>query len=704
MALISEIRKNSWLLVITIGLALAAFVLMDMFSGDKSIFGSQQLNAGSINGENVSWNEFQTMENVLYRSATGDPYARRQALWDYMVEEKVLQEESEALGLSVSKEELMDLQFGANPSPIIQQSFRNPQTQQLDREQLNSFKTAIEDNTLEGYPRQYWALQEKQIIKDRKQTKLANMIGKGLYTPTWMVEQTYAEQTQKVGFDYVKIPFDKITNDVTVSDNDISAYLNDNAGVYTRAEETRKLQYVTFPVVPTAKDSAAIKEELRGLKANFKSTPTDELATFTANNFGSYQDRYLKESEITSNKKDAFFEREVGAVVGPFLQNGSYQLAKIVDRRVLPDSASSRHILISASTEPQFVQAQKTIDSLQNLIQTGQAQFDSLAIKFSQDPGSASKGGVYENVAVNQFVPEYRDIIFFEGQIGKLYSARTSYGIHLIEPQGRTLGENNTYVKLAYLNQAVVPSEDTQNAVFEKVYDLVNNANSLEDLEAAAQSAGGKIETSPLLKSSDFNLGTLGGGQSSRDMIKWAFDSGTDVGDVSPSVYDYQDNVNFYNNKYVIAGLKTIQPAGLPTVANIRDEVEPIVRNQKLAESIKSNVSGKDLETVASTYGASVETADNVSFSTGFVPGLGNEPKVVASAFNMNVNDMSAPIAGDSGIYVLKMTSKPAVGQPTNIPQLRKQSNSTVQSQVAAQLMKSMRKNAEVVDNRATFY
>ncbi len=704
MALIGEIRKNSWLLVITIGLALAAFILMDMFSGDKSIFGSQQFNAGTINGEKVSWNEFQNAENILYRNASGDPYARRQALWNFFVEDKLVADEADALGLSVSRDELMDLQFGANPSPIIQQSFRDPQTNQLNRTELDNFKKAIEDNTLAGYPRQYWALQEKQIIKDRLQTKLSNMIGKGMYTPTWMVQQTHAEQSQKVGFNFVKIPYDNVSGDVAVSDSDLNAYLNENAAAYTNDEETRKLEFVTFEVKPTKADSVAIRKELAGLKSIFAESTTDDLANFTSNNNGSYQDRYLKESEVTSSKKKAFFSREVGTVVGPFLENGSYQLARIVDRRVLPDSAKSRHILISASTEDQFAQAQKTIDSLKTLIVTGQSRFDSLAVKFSQDPGSAKDGGVYDNVGINQFVPEYRDVIFFSGNIGKLYSVRTQYGIHLIEPMGRTTGSNETYVKLAYINQAVVPSEETQDTEYTKVYDLVNTAKSIDDLKQIAANAGLELESSPLLKKNDYLIGTLGSGQASRDMIRWAFSSDTNKGDVSPEVHTYQDQVNFYNNKYVLAGLRSVQAEGKPSLDNIRDVIQPIVLNQKKAATIQSAVQGKNLASIASSYSAEVDTVKSVSFNASFVPGVGNEPKVVASAFNLNVNDISAPIAGQSGIYVVQMTDKPEVGQASNIPALRKTANTSAQSQVRAQLMSSMRKDANVEDNRGNFY
>ena len=706
MALIGDIRKNSWLLIVLIGLGLASFIMMDMFSGDKSIFGAQQTQIGSINGKSIDWNEFQTAENVLFRGSAADAFSRRQGLWNYFVEESLLQEESKALGLSVGKEELLDLQFGANPSPIIQQSMRNPQTGQLDRAALQDYKSQIESNTMTGQLRQYWALQEKQIIKDRLQTKLGSMVTKGLYTPTWMVEQVYADQNQKMDFSYVKIPFDKIADaDVKVEDSDLNNYLASNMGLYTQDEETRKVDYVTFNVLPTAQDSQAIKEELRALKKDFRQTTIEDMPDYVKTNFGLFNNTFYTQDQLSPTNGNRIFNAEVGKVIGPYVEGNTYSMAKVLDRRVLPDSASSRHILISATTPAQFIQADRTIDSLQNLIETGVAQFDSLAIKNSQDPGSASKGGKYDNVGINQFVPEYRDIIFFEGQIGKLYKVRTSYGVHLIEPLGRKNGSNKEYVRLAYLSQPIIPSETTQDDLFQEVYQFVNdNGSSIDALKAAAESRGMTVETSPLFKKNDYNLNTLGTGQAARDIVRWAYDSNTGTGDVSPELYRFQDQTTYHYNKYVVAALKSIAPVGKPTLANMREDIYPMVMNQKKAEMLKSTIGGQDLVSIASSYDKEIEEATNVSFSTNFLPGSGNEPKVVAAAANLAVNQISAPIAGDGGIYVVQLKNKPPVGAASNIPSLRKSSTAKIQSQVSASLMNSIKKNAEIEDNRSRFY
>lgn len=704
MALIGEIRKNSWLLIILIGLGLLSFIMMDMFSGDKSMFGGQQANVGTINGKNISWNDFNTSERLMYRG--GNSNANRQALWDYYVEESLLQEEAKALGLSVGRDELLDLQFGAQKSPIILNGFRNPQTGQLNQAALDDFKQKIETDQITGVERQSWALQEDRIVKDRLQTKLATMISKGMYTPTWMVEKNYADQGQKVNFDYVKIPFSGIADsDVSVSDADLNSYLSSNIALYSNDVETRKLDYVVFDVKPTAADSNAIRTELLKKKDDFLSKPVEELAEYLKINSGNYQDAYYKKSELgLTNSNDLVFNAQAGTVVGPFAENNAFSMIRVLDKRVLPDSARSRHILISAQTEEQFAAAEKTVDSLKSLLVSRRVSFDTLAVRHSQDPGSATKGGVYENVGINQFVPEFRDIIFHKGQIGQLYSVRTSYGVHLIEPLGRTKGENSEYVKVALMTKAITPSSDTQNNIYQEVYDVVSRNNDIESLRAAAEAKGLIVQSSEAFKHTDFNVSGLGNGDSSRKMIKWAFEKASGIGNVSPDVLGFQDEANFYTNKYVACALKTVQAAGTPALANIRDDIMPMVMNQKKAELLKGKITGQNLANVASSYGASVENVAGASFQDNVVSGLGNEPKIVAAAAGLSNGQVSAPVVGDSGIFVVQSKGVTATAGAPNTLQLRKSDMSSTAQKIQAGLMKSIKENANIEDNRSIFY
>ena len=132
MALISKIRKHSWLLILMLALGLGGFVAMDMVGAASKASGNQ-FTIGQVNGEKLDWNEFQRAERILYPNATGDVYGQRNYIWNYMVEEQLLKEESEALGLHVGPEEMEELQFGQRLSPIIQRNFRDPNNGQIGR-------------------------------------------------------------------------------------------------------------------------------------------------------------------------------------------------------------------------------------------------------------------------------------------------------------------------------------------------------------------------------------------------------------------------------------------------------------------------------------------------------------------------------------------------------------------------------------------
>lgn len=390
-----------------------------------------------------------------------------------------------------------------------------------------------------------------------------------------------------------------------------------------------------------------------------------------------------------------------GSVYGPYIDQGKYRAVKLVERRMIADSADTRHILIQAQAPEQFVSAEKTIDSLQNLLETNQASFDSLAIKFSQDPGSASDGGKYEGVTPGQFVPEFNEVLFITGDIGKLYKVRTSYGWHLVEVLSRS-ASTTPRVKVAYLEEAIVPLEETQENIEADVLAFIGENRDLETLRENAAARGLDMKTSTGLTRNAFSIGELGGGQASRDIVRWAFNAS--VGEVSPELYGYQDPVDYYTNKYVVVGLRARQAAGLPSVANIKSQIEQQVINKKKAEMLAGKISGTDLPSIAQQFGTQVDTAQNVAFNATFVPSLGFEPKVIGKAYTMEQGSVSAPIEGKTGVFVVKVLSKPAAGQPNNIPELRRTMSSPVQQQVPARLIQAMKKNADIEDNRSRFY
>ncbi len=711
MALIGKIRRNSWILILFIGLGLAAFIMMDMFS-QKGPGGGAPTDIASVNGQPIDYRKFNLAEQIRYRGAGGNTFGQRESLFSYFVEESLLKQEGKKLGLDVGREELMELQFGSNLSPVIQNTFRGANGQ-VDRNLLNSYKQQIEDRTLKDnnpVAYQYWFQQEEMIVKDRLQSKLTSMVSKGMYTPSWMAESLATERGQNLDFNYVKIPFSDIADsEVKVSDADLSSYLNNNAGMYRADEEQRLVEYISFNVLPTREDSLAIRSDLGNMKSNFQSASND--STFVVERSGVYPQTFSKKATLSASLAGQAYSMPVGTVIGPYVDGDSYKLAKVLDKRVIADSVKAQHILFSvdaanpASMGPALARA----DSVLNLIVNEGQSFDKLAEQFSDDKSNSFKGGDLGFFAEGTMVPEFNNAVFYEMNPGQTKTVITQFGVHILKLNKEKILNNEPSVKVAYISRSIIPSEDTQARIEEKAQNFVNENTSIDALKALADSDPSlQIETSPALKANDYNVGTLGQDASSRELVRWAYAEKTDVGDLSPNIftYTYSNPRTFenFNSKFVVAALKKVQQAGIPTVDMVRSEIMPLVMNEKKAGLIKAAIAGQGMASIASKYDTQIDSLSAVSTSSAFIPGLGSEPKVLAAAQFLTENQVSAPIVGDNGVYILEVKSKTATGVTPNVAQLKKEEASRLQTMARQNLMKSLRKSADIEDNRYNFF
>ncbi len=704
---------GKWVMIVMVALALGGFIIMDIMTGQGSLWGNSQAVMGSIEGEKVDIREFNSTEQMLYRGG-GDSYAQRNALWNYMVEKRLVEKEAENLGLGVGDEELEELMYGQNLSPIITSRFTDPTTGQVDRNRLNQIRQTLESGSTDVDPNflRFWEYQKGEIIKDRLQTKMAELAAKAIYVPSWQAQMIANDESKTRTAAYVKIPLDAIPDDeVTLEDQDYKAYLQEYGWKYKQDEEVRRLQYIVFEVKPTAKDSMKIRQKLEEDIAQFKTTSNDTL--FIQNHNGTFDGAYYKKSELSPLVADTLFKMPVGEVYGPYVEADQYKAVKLLDRKVVPDSVRARHILIRVdqnSSPQQISQAFATIDSLKQLIEEGKASFDSLALQFGQD-GTAAKGGDLGFAAPGQMVKPFNDLIFFEAEPGKLYTVTTQFGLHLVEVTDRKFINKDEAVKVGYISRYITPSQETQKTVQLKALELAESYKKWDELVKAAKQKYPdiKVQTSNPVKRNDYFISGLGGGNTSRDMVRWAFGDDPNLedpqpGDASPVIYRYQHPERLYYEKFVVAGLKGIQKAGIPAVQEVKEEIEQDVLNWKKAQVIAERVKGKsDLSSVAAQFQLQVDTAANVKFTASSVQGIGPEPKVIAAIFLTPLTSVSDPIIGDSGVFLVKPleeTPQPAMA----VDQVRRLQLTSLQSNVRARFMQALRKKARIKDYRANFF
>ena len=336
MALINTLRnKMGKFVVVVIAIAILSFVAADMLGPNSTLLGGPDNNVGEVAGTSIDYEEFQNAVDERKSSFaiyTGqrpgsqqEPMLREQA-WELLVARHAYQKEYDALGIEVPEDEEWDMVQGRNIDPTIQGLFRNPQTGQFDREQLMSF---LQNKA--SYPPDYqilWETVYRDIVPGRKRLKYENMLIKGNYITQKEAEKSYHNQNDVAEVRYVYIPYVTVSEEeVTVTDNEMRAYYNEKSALF-ETEETRSMKYVTFPIVPSSADSAAIFEEARQLRAGFANAQDDSLYAVSQSDSPDAFRPYSSAALPSALKayEDSLAE---GQIYGPVLGFDGYQLFKV---------------------------------------------------------------------------------------------------------------------------------------------------------------------------------------------------------------------------------------------------------------------------------------------------------------------------------------------------------------------------------------
>lgn len=711
MAVIGTIRKRSGLLIFLIGLSIVGFLIMDATNSQGSLLKGRKDSVGKVNGEKIAYTEFskkyeenlKNAEDQMRGQPMGDDqrnYVRSQT-WTEMVNDIIFKKVYDKLGINVTGDEMSELATGENASPYIKndQQFKNPQTGQFDPAQVRMYLTRLDqdpEGVEPGTVRKQWLKFETLLKQNQYQSKYNNLIAKGLYTPTWMAEMVYNDQNRFADFKYVLLPFADVNDaEVKVSDDDLKKYISEHSAKYKIEDETRKIQYVTFDIVPSSGDTARTVQSLVEKRAEFAAgaKAADDSVFVKLYSETPFDEVYYDKDKLFSSVKDSFFSYPVKSIVGPYVDGKSVKLAKISDRKMISDSVHVREIVISFAgvTSQEIANVKfKLIDSIVRQVDTLKEDLGKFAVAFSDDQMGKMKGGDIGWVKQGEKEKYYNDMIFFRAQKGKVYKipVQKENAIHLVqvvEDRPTKVG-----VQVSYLSKEIIPSPETERNIYGNA---TNFASSNQD-QAKFLEAGKKLnaKTVESLKKDDFQVQGLG---SARELVKWAFNA--KKGDVS--------SIFTVDKKHVVALLEQVRAAGLPDVDAVRDMVKPeVVREKKFEILAKKATDAKanSIDELASKLGKPVGDATHVSFAS---PALNNayEPKVVGAALATAKGKLSVPVKGNEGVYVV---------QTINVQEPAKQTDYSVYSfQMSQQLQGKSRyanevqkKLAKVDDNRFDFF
>ena len=708
MAILNSIRKRGVFLIIIIALALFSFILADVirnggFSSEKSL-----TTVATINGESLTRDIFMKQVEITQRNL-GENGTTAQAInlvWDRELRNVLQQQQYDALGLAAQKEQLEEsLRVGLASNPTFQDTDGIYSTQKVQE-----YIATVKATNPTAY--QQWLDYENNLKSGALQTTYYNMIKAGMKSTLTEGEQEYRYQNDKINMQYVYVPYTSIPDaDVSVTDSEIEAYIRKNAADYEQTPQV-DVQFVSFSEAPSDTDIADAETAITSLlkdrevyNSNIKATEvlkglenTQNYQNFINDNSDvPFQDRYFFKSDIPQAIAEDLFATPLNGIYGPYTLGDNNNISKVIGITQMPDSVQSRHILIryqgsfraSDAITRSKEDAKSMADSIARVLKRNKKKFEAIAKTLSDDKSNSDKGGDLGYVGPGKMTKDFNDFIF-DNKTGTLGVVETEFGFHVVEVQEQK--NKQKAMKFATISKVIEASEKTLNEVFANASRFELAAQKGDFSQIAKEQ---ELAVKPVNKIGALDA-TIPGVGNNRSIVNWAFGEDASVGDVK--------RFNILDG-YVVVQLTRRSPKGLMSIAEASALVMPKLRNALKAKQIIAGISsGDDLDAVASSQGVSVQNATAITLAAPTIPGAGAEPEVVGAAFAKAAGETTRLIAGEKGVFKVRVTAVNNAPALENYASFAKQLNSAATPAVNTKVYQALKNAAEIEDNRANFF
>ena len=279
----------------------------------------------------------------------------------------------------------------------------------------------------------------------------------------------------------------------------------------------------------------------------------------------------------------------------------------------------------------------------------------------------------------------------------------------LAELQNLALGQANVILqvtnkkavkdkyKVAVIKRPVEFSKETYNKAYNDFSEFIAANSTVEKLVANAEDAGYRLLDRRDLASTEH---TIGGVRGTKDALRWAFSA--KPGEVS-GLYECGES-----DHMMVVGLVSVVPEGYRPMALVRNELRAEVLRDKKAEKIMADMKNAGATTLAQYADMSNAVQDSVKLVTfaapAYVSALGSsEPLVCAYASVGEMNQLSAPVKGVAGVFVLQPYAKEKINE-TYDQKTEENAQASLYMRMASQFMSDLYLKAEVKDTRYLFF
>lgn len=702
MALIKQIRQRTGLAIGVIAGGLILFLLGgDLLSPNSTLLNSNQNIVGEIAGEEITLEEF-SLKVEEYKAAFQQRTGRipaeaelvsvREQAWQALIVERVFQEEYDKLGLTISSQELIDMVQGKNIVPELRAQLMNPQTGQFDKTQLITFLQSLE--TADPAQQAAWAQQEKLFAQARSRVKYDNLIATTEYATTAEAKFEHKLANTIADASILFVPYYVIPDgDIQIQDSELSAYLSKNKEKF-KVGNAANLEYVSFSILPSGEDSAAVISKITALTDELKAAEND--SAFVSKNselqqpFQTFAPGDQLPVALTTNV-DAPAK---GETYGPFITaNSSYVTYKITDQYQGTPRMRASHILFGTEGMDDSGKAAVKTQAETVLAEIkASGNFEVAARQYGQD-GTAQNGGDLGWFAKADFVEPFANATYAARSKGLLPNlVETEYGYHIIQV---TELPATSYTKLAILELELVASDLTRNEAFRNADAFVAESGNRNEFTENATEKGIRIIQANNVDPTSRNLNNL---TDARQVVIWAFSEAA-VGEVS-TVFEL-------NDAYLVASLVSRKEEGEAKLEDVKDQVKQLVLNEKKAALIQEKLSAKaTLEEMKGVFtDAAINEVPSLRLSDAVLPGIGFAPKAIGTIFGLQGSgQLTKPVQEDIGVLVGRLNTLTPAAEIGDYTVYQSQLTQGAFQRMTYQIMMALQELAKVKDYRYKYF